>query len=332
MLRGANASGFEDDRYRTPDGVQRVAPFWPIDPGTYAHGRCPANSHLVAQPALCERDCAQMRAFGFNVVRLTLSWSAPNSTPGRYDHTYLDRIDQVVGWPPAQHIYVLDMHQDNYSRFIPPHSPLEAPPVLTSTPGSGNHAAGAPPWAIVTDGEPSTSLLGIDFTNAYMESAFTSFWLNRPVAGGGLQDHYIGAIAAVAARVKKNPAVIGYEIMNEPLPGFVQEPLFSATPHLFYGRDQRCSRSPALCSLELMALRICQTPPQISRAVHDVSEPRVRAARVHPRVHRRGHRPRRRRPPLSRRLRPGLHDRGGRGAGHGSGVVHRRIRQRRDCR
>jgi endoglycosylceramidase len=138
---------------------------------------------------------------------------------------------------------------------------------VTSTPGSGNHAAGAPPWAIVTDGEPSAALLGIDFTNAYMEAAFTSFWLNRRVAGAGLQDHYIGAIAAVAARVKNNPAVAGYEIMNEPLPGFVQEPAFSATLlYPFYRRViNRVPDHRHLFFFEPMAMRnLLDAAPQLS--------------------------------------------------------------------
>ncbi|HZN14270.1 MAG TPA: cellulase family glycosylhydrolase [Acidimicrobiales bacterium] len=277
LLRGANASGFEDDWYRdrNPDGTQKVAPFWPIDVNAYKGGRCPANSHVMSQPALCESDVIEMRTLGFNMMRLTLSWSALESTPGHYDRAYLDRIEQVVSWAAAQHIYVLlDMHQDNYSRFIAPTSPVDAPPLLTSTPGSGNHAAGAPPWAIVTDGEPSTALAGQDFTNAQMEAAWTSFWLNRRVAvpqgeapGPGLQDHYIGAMAAVARRVRNNPVVAGYEIMNEPLPGFVQEPAFSATLlYPFYRRviagvpDRR-----HLFFFEPMALRnLLDAAPQLS--------------------------------------------------------------------
>ena len=263
VLRGTNASGFEDDWYRdrNPDGTQKVAPFWPVDPHAYANGKCPTNSHVISQPALCEEDFAQMHALGFNVVRLTVSWSELEPQPGHVDPVFLDRVQQVVQWAAAQHIYVLlDMHQDDYSRFIPPKSPVEVPGLVTSTPGSGNHEGGAPPWAIVTDGIPSAALAGQDFLNTAIEAAFTSFWLNRAAPDGrGLQDHYIDAVSALARRVRGNPAVVGFEIINEPLPGLVQEPVFSQT--LLYPFYRRFVRHVAsvdkrhLFFFEPMALR-----------------------------------------------------------------------------
>jgi endoglycosylceramidase len=243
VLRGVNATGFEDDWYRAPGGAQPVQPFWPELTAPYNH-RCPVNSHLVSEPPLCEvdagrpefdqsaaagsqNDLAQMRALGFNVIRLTLNWSLLEPTPGRYRADYLDRVAQVVDWAGEQHIYVLlDMHQDNYSRFIPTTAPVQVPPLLTTTPESGGHGDGAPPWAIVADGVPSLGLLGHPEFNSYVAAAYNSFWLNRSVAvpqgdapGKGLQDHFIGAMAALARRFKDNPTVAGYEIMNEPLPG-----------------------------------------------------------------------------------------------------------------
>jgi hypothetical protein len=54
----------------------------------------------------------------------------------------------------------------------------------------------------------------------------------RPGAapGPGLQDHYVGAVAALAARFIDEPAVAGFEIMNEPEPGTRVRPLV-------FGRD-----------------------------------------------------------------------------------------------
>ena len=233
LLRGTNVNGLQDGFYapRTHDNAW-VKPFWPVNPASYTAGRCPTNSHRTSDPPLCEADLAQMRAVGFNVIRLTLSWSLLEPTPGHYDSTYIDRIAQVVAWAKLQRIYVLlDMHQDNYSRFIDDTAPVEVPPLLTSVKQSGNHADGAPPWAVVTDGAPGLAPFGVDIFNIQMAQAFNSFWLNRTVnvaqgdaPGTGLQDHYIGAVAALAKRFKDEPAVAGYELMNEPQSGAFAAP------------------------------------------------------------------------------------------------------------
>ena len=54
--------------------------------------------------------------------------------------------------------------------------------------------------------------------------AFQNFYDNRVIPGipqgaapgPGLQDHYIGAVAALAARFRNRSTVVGYELMNEP--------------------------------------------------------------------------------------------------------------------
>lgn len=258
ILRGVDLVGLEDDFYLTPGGAEPgAAPFWPIAPSAY-DGRCPANSHDISEPPVCEvsadepewqqsgaagslDDLAQMRALGFNVIRLPVSWSQLEPTPGQYDTEYLDRIAQVVGWAAAQGIYtVIDMHQDNYSRFTPQSAPLSAPGgAVGPTQQSGGHADGAPEWAVMASGVPAEGVDGQGELNAYVESAFTSFWENRVPTGAdgrpdpqgeapgpGLQDHYIGAVAALVRRFADDPAVAGFELMNEPLPGFIAPGVF----------------------------------------------------------------------------------------------------------
>ncbi len=242
ILRGVAASGFEDQAYR---GAIGTIPNYPINPNDY-NGKCPVNNGRAPDPPLCEvqaakpansqssspfsqDDFAQMRAFGFNVVRLTLSWSLLEPTPGYYSTQYLARISQVVNWARQQGIYViLDMHQDQYSRFL-----VDASRTTPNPPGcsSSNGQDGAPLWAVVTDNKPSCSLLGQNELNPAMAAAFENFWENdslgnnnRPIPQGkapgvGLQDHYIGALAALANRFENNSTVLGYELMNEPLPG-----------------------------------------------------------------------------------------------------------------
>lgn len=255
ILRGVNLVGLEDDVYTTASGAEPgPAPYWPISPSSY-DGTCPANSHDISEPPVCEvqaglpeyqqsdaagseNDLAQMRGLGFNFIRLPVSWSQLEPTPGAYSASYIDRIAQVVQWAGQQGIYVLiDMHEDNYSRFTPETSPVSLPPLLAPTEESGGHADGAPPWAVMADGVPALGADGQSELDGFVETAFTNFWLNavptnsagKPLPQGaapgpGLQDHYIGALAALAAKFKGNSTVVGYDIMNEPLPGLIAAP------------------------------------------------------------------------------------------------------------
>jgi endoglycosylceramidase len=236
LLRGVAAVGLQDVAYPNANGKSAL---FPVSPSAYT-GRCPKASALIPQPPLCEvqaskpayqqstapgsgDDFAQMRALGFNVVRLVLNWSQLEPTPGTYSATYLNRVTQVVGWARQQGIYViLDMHQDQYSRYILP-AKKGTTPASCSPSGGGD---GAPSWAVQTDGKSSCAFFGVDELNPAESAAFYNFWQNSHVAGPqgsapgtGLQDHYIGALAALAQRFENDSAVLGYELMNEPQPG-----------------------------------------------------------------------------------------------------------------
>ena len=214
LLRGVNANGVQDDYWSPRSDTPRwLQPFWSVDPAAY-QGACPTNARQIVDPPLCEvdagrppydqssddysqNDFAQMRALGFNMVRLTLSWSSIEPRPGVYDGRYIDRVAQVVGWAGEQGIHVLlDMHQDSYSRFIDETAPASIPGVLYPPVEGGNHADGAPPWAIVADGAPSLAPGGVSELGLQSGAAFASFWLNRAAPGPqgaapgtGLQDH-----------------------------------------------------------------------------------------------------------------------------------------------
>ena len=238
LLHGAAAVGMEDVAYPNANGGPAI---FPVAPSAY-QGRCPRASALIPQPPLCEvqasrpafaqsaapgsgDDFAQMRALGFNVVRLVLNWSQLEPTAGTYSTTYLNRVAQVVGWARQQGIYViLDMHQDQYSRYIVPAKKGTTPPGCTPS-GGGD---GAPAWAVQDDGKPGCAMFGIDELNPAESASFYNFWQNAIAAGPqgqapgtGLQDHYIWALAALARRFQGDAAVLGYELMNEPQPGSI---------------------------------------------------------------------------------------------------------------
>ena len=147
---------------------------------------------------------ARMRDWGFNVIRLGVIWDGLEPEPGVYDGAYLRRLDQQIAWARAHGLLVfLDMHQDLYS-------------VLYSD--------GAPAWATLTGGAPHSDLGGVwsdvYFTSSAVQTALDNFWANTPAADGlGIQEHYANAWAHLARRYAHEPAVIGFDLMNEPFPG-----------------------------------------------------------------------------------------------------------------
>ncbi len=236
ILRGANTTGVylnhEEDDY-TPGVVHKTT-----DPADY-NGRCPANDNRWVNPPFCQvdagkgpwtssaddslNDLSQMRALGFNVMRLVINWAQVEPEPGRYDAQFVARVEQIVGWAEEQGIYTLvDFHQDHYGDLDRNHQG-EQPPTSTR---AGGQADGAPRWAAMTDGIANVNQLGQDSFNAAQRRAFQHFWQNDvpPVSQGdapgpGLQDHLIGAMAAVMRPLVGRSSVVGIELMNEPVVG-----------------------------------------------------------------------------------------------------------------
>ncbi len=152
---------------------------------------------------LAPSDFAAIRSWGMNCVRLAIFWDGLEPKPGRIDEGYLDRIAQQVEWAKAQGLYVLlDMHQDLYSVKF---------------------SDGAPAWATLDEGKPHVA--GAVWSDAYyasaaVQTALDNFWSNRIAPDGvSLQDHYARVWRRVAQRFRDEPAVIGYDLMNEPFPG-----------------------------------------------------------------------------------------------------------------
>lgn len=150
---------------------------------------------------LNDRDASLLAAHGFNTVRLGVEWDAMMPSRGVIDHAYLDRVKTVVDLLGARGIRVLiDNHQDSMSHVFK----------------GGN---GFPAWAVTKKpfkGEPD---IGWPLNSATMFSLnlnWTWFWNNHE----GLVDMLGHTFYALASKLKGDPNVLGYEIMNEPWPGF----------------------------------------------------------------------------------------------------------------
>ncbi|WP_149262278.1 glycoside hydrolase family 5 protein [Actinomadura sp. K4S16] len=183
---------------------------------------------------LSEDDFAQMAALGLNVVRLGVSWSRIEPRPAQYDEGYLRQIDQAVAWAKRHGLYtVIDMHQDGWSK---------APtPAGTSCPLGTSRMDGydgAPAWATKTDGAPRCQFTGRDISPAG-NRAFTNFYYDRD----GVQSRLVKAWGMLAARVGADPAVAGFDPLNEP--GFGEQAPLTSTLLLgrFYDRVLRAVRA-----------------------------------------------------------------------------------------
>merc|ERR1719483_1652726 len=129
----------------------------PMNPAAF-EGKCPPNDpSRYMNPPICGvdygkgkwnqsvdplayNDMAQLRALGFDLVRLGISWSLVEPSPGEYSESYIDRIAQIVQWAKEQDIRVIiDFHEDFYSFSLNNGSKI------------GSYVDGAPPWAVLND-------------------------------------------------------------------------------------------------------------------------------------------------------------------------------------
>jgi endoglycosylceramidase len=210
LLKGVNADGLVD-YFRTD-----LAHSYPSAPASYSHGACPPDDQSVEGVDLCEYDFSQLAPLGYNVVRLNISWSLLEPTPGKIDATYLDRVAQVVRWAKRAGIdVVIDMHQDAWSKYVFTRASENCVQPFRAIRGFD----GAPAWAS-EHLAPACALNGVRELDPAVQEAFQKLYDDAPAPDGvGLQEHYANAMLALAMRFRNEPTVAGYEIINEPSPG-----------------------------------------------------------------------------------------------------------------
>lgn len=143
-------------------------------------------------------DVQRIRSWGFNVVRLGVLWAGIAPERERIDSDYLVRLRYLTQLFVDHDIHVLiDIHQDLYSRDF-----------------GGD---GAPSWAVYDDGVPfhQTSPWPVDYAAPAVTRALDDFWLDDYELHAAFSD----VVRAVATTVADMPAVIGYDLFNEPMPG-----------------------------------------------------------------------------------------------------------------
>ena len=214
---------FNDDLGRTRlfhgmNAVVKVAPFIPI------------TTSFDPQMSISPEDITNLVAWGFNFVRLGVMWEATEVSPGVYNTTYLNQVNSLITAMGEAGIYTLvDAHQDVYARAICGEGVPNFWAQNLSHTCEGLVGKAAELFGLCTpltkynfqydsDGNPIIAdCLKHMFSDYYMSpeamSAFNNLYTNQ----SGLLDHFIGHWQNVAAILGKNPYVIGYDLINEPL-------------------------------------------------------------------------------------------------------------------
>lgn len=151
-----------------------------------------------------ERQLDPLAGWGMNVVRLLFTWEAYEPSPGSYDDAYLAYYAGVVDAAAARGLWVVvDFHQDAFSR--------------ASLGGCGE---GFPAWALppsvsaaTPDNGPACASWGSRMLgDASLQATWDAFYADS----NGARSRYLLMIGRVAAALAGKPAVIGYDLVNEP--------------------------------------------------------------------------------------------------------------------
>jgi hypothetical protein len=180
----------------------------------------------------------RLRLWGFNALRFLVSWEAvEHAGPGIYDEEYLDYVERILALAADYGFWIIvDPHQDVWSRM------------------SGGD--GAPGWTFEAVGidfmkfhEAAAALVmqndydpadprsyppmhwpgnSMRFACGTMFSLFfggRDFAPSCEVEGVNAEDYlqlrFLETMKQVAGRVRSNPRVLGFDIPNEPQPGWI---------------------------------------------------------------------------------------------------------------
>ncbi|KAK3819696.1 MAG: glycoside hydrolase superfamily [Benniella sp.] len=227
LLRGVNLCG-NSKLPTTPNGSTHLSE------GFFDH----RNVCFLGRPFprdQADEHFSRLKRWGLTFVRLLVPWEAlEHSGPGIYDEKFIDSLIELIELMPKYGIKCfIDPHQDCWSRF------------------SGG--SGAPGWTFEAAGLDLTKfkvtgaayvhnvnqypgdsppmVWPTNYTKLAASTMFTLFWAGDMFAPKKmyqgetiqqfLQNKYIACYQHLASRLGHLDAVVGYEVMNEPHPGYI---------------------------------------------------------------------------------------------------------------
>lgn len=150
-------------------------------------------------------DLDPLPGWGVNTIRLLFNWESFEPEKGRYDGKYLEWFANLVRVAGSRGLgVVIDLHQDAFSRFA-----------------MGGCGDGFPRWAVVgppatPDNGPACANWGDrQLTDPQVKASYAAFYADT----NGVRTQYLALWRRLAARFHSEPAVIGYDLLNEPTRG-----------------------------------------------------------------------------------------------------------------
>jgi endoglycosylceramidase len=164
---------------------------------------------------------------------LLVSWSKLEPRHGSWDTKYIATVQRTVDTAARYGIYsVIDMHQDAWGKYIA--SPKGVHCTNGGTPAIGWD--GAPKWATFTNGTDTCAHGSREMSDA-VETAWDSFYANR----NGIMDALTETWGVLARQFAEDPAVAGYDLLNEPNHGHDSDTALRALAG-YYGNTIRVIR------------------------------------------------------------------------------------------
>ncbi|GJJ73555.1 endoglycosylceramidase [Entomortierella parvispora] len=255
LLRGVNLCG-NSKLPTTPNGSSHLSE------GFFDH----RNVCFLGRPFPLDQaheHFSRLQRWGLTFVRMLVPWEAlEHSGPGIYDEKFIDSLIELIKIMPKYGIKCfIDPHQDCWSRF------------------SGG--SGAPGWTFEVAGLDLTKfkttgaayvhntnqfpgdsppmVWPTNYTKLAASTMFTLFWAgdtfapNKMYQGESiqqfLQNRYLECYQHLASRLSHLDSVIGFEVMNEPHPGYVglkNLKRYDFNSNLFFGDSPSALESFAL--------------------------------------------------------------------------------------
>ncbi|KAG2377959.1 hypothetical protein C9374_008581 [Naegleria lovaniensis] len=201
----------ETNRTRIFHGVNVVYKIAPFHPDRF---------NFNTNTSLTDKDLQNLRNWGFNVIRLYLSWEGTEPRRGQYNTNYLATLRDIVRQCEKYGIMViLDVHQDvmsdlfcgeGFPRWAVQYSTPDFPYPFNNIHLRINQTTHAP---VVSD------CLQHAFFQYYLTTAASNAFQNFYDNMNGVRDAFADFWKYSANYFKDEPNVLGLEIINEPFAG-----------------------------------------------------------------------------------------------------------------